>query len=198
MKRLLSNTVVILMLAELVLVLVSWLLSATMTEGVRSLLSSEGVRWYFGSFTAMFTSPWLVWLLLLAVASGSLWQSGLPQILQSGLSSVTYRERAALTAVLLLLLLYVVVLALLTLVPHAVLLSSTGALFPSAFSRALVPFVAIALLLASFTYGLMSGQFVTLSDAVWSLTYGIGKAAPLIVLYLLLMQFYESIMFVLS
>lgn len=197
MKRLFAYGVVTLVLAELVLVLASWLLSATMTDGVRSLLSSEGVRWYVGSITSMLASPWLISLLLLAVACGSLWQSGLPLLLRRRPTTVTYRERAALTAVVLLLLLYLVVLALLTVVPHAVLLSSTGALFPSAFSRALVPFIAFALLLASFTFGLMSGQFATLTDAVWSLTFGIAKAAPLIVLYTLFMQLYESLKFVL-
>ena len=196
-KRVFAWGVTALVLAELVLVLVSWLLSAAMTGGVRALLSSEGVRWLFGSFTSMLASPWLVWLLLLAVAFGSLWQSGLPQLLRRRATPVTYRERTALTAVVLLLLLDVVVLATLTLVPHAVLLSSTGALFPSAFSRALVPIVTFALLLASFTYGLMSGSFASLTDAVWSFTVGIRKAARLIVLYFLIKLFYESLRFVL-
>lgn len=196
-KRVFAWGVTALVLAELVLVLVSWLLSAAMTGGVRALLSSEGVRWLFGSFTSMLASPWLVWLLLLAVAIGSLWQSGLPQLLRRRATPVTYRERTALTAVVLLLLLDVVVLATLTLVPHAVLLSSTGALFPSAFSRALVPIVTFALLLASFTYGLMSGSFASLTDAVWSFTVGIRKAAPLFVLYFLIKLFYESLRFVL-
>ena len=196
-KRVFAWGVTALVLAELVLVLVSWLLSAAMTGGVRALLSSEGVRWLFGSFTSMLASPWLVWLLLLAVAIGSLWQSGLPQLLRRRATPVTYRERTALTAIVLLLLLDVVVLATLTLVPHAVLLSSTGALFPSAFSRALVPIVTFALLLASFTYGLMSGSFASLTDAVWSFTVGIRKAAPLIVLYFLIKLFYESLRFVL-
>ena len=35
-----------LFVAELLLVIVSWLLSATRLEGVRSLISSEGIRWF--------------------------------------------------------------------------------------------------------------------------------------------------------
>ena len=66
MKRLLAYLVLALALAEVVLVLASWLLSATMAGNVRSLLSSEGVRWFFGGFTTMLASPWLVWLVLLA------------------------------------------------------------------------------------------------------------------------------------
>ena len=77
MKRLVTYTAVGLLLAEVLLILVSWLLSATMTEGVRSLLSTEGIRWFFGQFTSMQASPWLVWLLLLSVAWGSVSGSGL-------------------------------------------------------------------------------------------------------------------------
>ena len=111
----------VLLLAELILILVSWLLSATMTEGVRSLLSGEGVRWFFGSFTDMVASPWLVWLLVVAMAGGCLWRSGLLHRSQSG-----YRERMAFRTALAFLVLYVGVILMLTIVPHAVLLSATG------------------------------------------------------------------------
>ena len=66
----------VLLIAEGMLVIVSWLLSATMMEGVRSLLSSEGIRWFFGSYTDMMASPLLVWLLLMLSALGCLQQSG--------------------------------------------------------------------------------------------------------------------------
>ena len=39
----------VLLCAEALLIILSWILSTTMTEGVRSLLSSEGIRWFFGS-----------------------------------------------------------------------------------------------------------------------------------------------------
>ena len=62
--RLLSWVALLLVVAELLLVLLSWLLSAMMTEGVRSMLSSEGIRWFFGSFSEVVQTPLLVWLLL--------------------------------------------------------------------------------------------------------------------------------------
>ena len=39
------------MVAECVLVILSWLLSAARLEGVRSMLSSEGIRWFIGNFS---------------------------------------------------------------------------------------------------------------------------------------------------
>ena len=67
-KRVLSYAVILLLIAQVLLVLVSWLLSASMTEGVHSLLSSEGIRWFVGQYVNMLASPLLVWLLLLSMA----------------------------------------------------------------------------------------------------------------------------------
>lgn len=200
LKRLYSYLVVGLAVAELLLVLLSWLLSATMTEGVRSMLSGEGVRWFFGSFVSVLSSQWLVWLLLLSMSGGCLWKSGLLDVFRSGVSqplrSFSYRQRVALRSAVVTGTLYVVVVMALTVVPHAVLLSATGQLFPSAFSRALVPIVAFGVSLVSAVYGLMSGRFGTLYDVVSSLSYGITKTAPLFVLYVVVIQFLTSLRFV--
>jgi aminobenzoyl-glutamate transport protein len=180
----------VLLLAELILILVSWLLSATMTEGVRSLLSSEGIRWFFGSFVGIMASPLLVWLLLSLIALGSLQKSGLLTMQQS------YREKVALRSALLLLILYVAVILLLTVTPNAFLLSITGSLFPSAFSRSLVPIIAFGIVLMSISFGVMSGRINSLSAVLETLSSGISKGAELFVLYILIMQFYESLWFV--
>ena len=200
MKKLYSYLIVGLAVAELLLVLFSWLLSATMTEGVRSMLSGEGVRWFFGSFVSVLSSQWLVWLLLLSMAYGCLWQSGLLSNFRSSvsrtLSSPSYRQRVALRSAAVVGTLYVIVVMALTAVPHAVLLSATGQLFPSAFSRALVPIIAFGVSLVSAVFGLMSGRFGTLYDVVSSLSYGISKTAPLFVLYVVVIQFLTSLQFV--
>ena len=180
----------VLLLAEVILIFVSWLLSATMTEGVRSLLSSEGIRWFFGSFVGIMASPLLVWLLLSLIAWGSLQKSGLLAMQQS------YREKVALRSALLLLILYVAVILLLTVTPNAFLLSITGSLFPSAFSRSLVPIIAFGIVLMSISFGVMSGRINSLSAVLETLSFGISKGAELFVLYILIMQFYESLWFV--
>lgn len=195
MKRLLAYLVLALALAEVVLVLASWLLSATMAGNVRSLLSSEGVRWLFGGFTTMLASPWLVWLVLLAMAGGCLWQSGIVSI-RLPLSSLHYRQRVALRTALILLVIYVAAILALTLVPHAVLLSATGRLFPSPFSRAFVPIVSFGVLLVSVAYGWASGSFRSIASIVSAMSTGIAAAAPLFILYVVFVQFYESLRFV--
>lgn len=179
----------LLVVAELVVVLLSWLLSAMMTDGVRPLLSGEGIRWYFSHFVDLLASPLLVWLLLLSMAGGSFAKCGV-------LSPQGYRDRLALRFVLILLTVYLLLVLFLTLAPHGVLLSATGRLFPSPFSRALVPIAAFGVLLSSVTFGLVSGRFRSAADVVASLSYGVATAAPLYVLYVLAVQLYHSLRYV--
>ena len=180
----------VLLCAEALLIILSWILSTTMTEGVRSLLSSEGIRWFFGSFTGIIASPLLVWLLLSLIAIGSVQKSGLTAWKRH------YRDRLALRVATVSLLIYLTLIALLTFLPHAILLSATGDLFPSAFSRSLVPIIAFGICVLSITYGVVSGRLKSLSSVIHSLSYGIEKGAVLLVLYILLIQFYESLRFV--
>lgn len=187
--------ILVLLMAELLLFILSWLFSATRMEGVRSLLSSEGIRWFFGSFTEMVASPLLVWLLLGLIAYGCLKRCGLLSVTQSQ-GSISYRQRVALRVSLVFLVIYVVMIALLTLTPHAILLSATGSLFPSAFSRSLIPILAFGICLVSLTYGLVSGHLSSLGDILGALSSGIADGAPVIILYLLFIQFYESLRFV--
>ena len=74
-KKLFARLILALGVAELVLVLLSWVLSVVTTMEVHSLLSSEGVRWFFGSFTDFLATQYLVWLLLIAMAGGCFWKS---------------------------------------------------------------------------------------------------------------------------
>lgn len=189
-KRLIALACVAFGVAELLLVILSWLLSATRLDGVRSLISSEGIRWFVGEFTYTLASPLLVWLLLVLVALGCLQRSGL---MSRGRG---YRDRVALRVSLSFIIIYVVIICLLTLMPHAILLSITGSLFPSAFSRALVPIICFGVGVLSISFGMVSGRLHTLTDILDALTFGLQQGAPLIILYIMFFQFYASLLFV--
>jgi aminobenzoyl-glutamate transport protein len=182
-------------IAETLLVILSWLLSAMRVEGVRSLLSSEGIRWFFSSFNDLIASPVLVWLLVLMCALGCLQKSRVTTIF-SGKKSINFRDRLALYVALAFLLIYVVIIILLTLMPHAILLSATGHLFPSAFSRSLVPIIAFGICIFSVAFGLMAGVMRNLSDILQALSFGIAKGAPLLVFYLFAVQLVGCLRFV--
>ena len=182
-------------IAETLLVILSWLLSAMRVEGIRSLLSSEGIRWFFSSFSDLVASPVLVCLLVLMCALGCLQKSRMTTIF-SGKKSINFRDRLALYVALAFLLIYVVIILLLTLMPHAILLSATGHLFPSAFSRSLVPIIAFGISIFSVAFGLMSGVMRNLSDILQALSFGIAKGAPLLVFYLFAVQLVGCLRFV--
>ena len=187
----LGMLMLILLIAEAVLILISWILSAMRVIGVRSLLSGEGVRWFFGNFTSMVASPWLACLVLMLVALGCLQKCGL-----FSRPHTSYRDRMALRLTIIFLVIYVGVILLLTAVPHAVLLSSTGNLFPSPFSRSIVPLLSFGIILISVSFGLVSGRFQTLSDVLDALSFGCRKGAPLFIFYILVIQLFKSLKFV--
>ena len=182
-------------IAETLLVILSWLLSALRVEGVRSLLSSEGIRWFFSSFNDLVASPVLVGLLLLLCALGCLQKSGVTFVFGRR-KAINFRDRLALYVAIAFLLIYVVIILLLTLMPHAILLSATGHLFPSAFSRSLVPIIAFGICIFSVSFGLMAGVMRNISDILQALSFGIAKGAPLIILYLFAVQLVGCLRFV--
>ena len=189
LRKVVNYLVLTLVVAQLLLILVSWFVTAAWPDvPMRSLLSSEGIRWLFGSFAQNLLTPLLAWLLLGSIAYGAVVSSGLTELHRP----FTYRQRSALRFVALEALLFVVVLLLLTLIPQAPLLSATGQLFPSAFSDGLVPFLCFAVTVMAITFGLTTGRLNTLSDVVRSLTVGFGKWATLWLLYVLGMEFYAS------
>ena len=192
MRRYLPHIAFLLFAAQLLLMLVSWLLAAAIpTSGVRSLLSSEGLRWLLGHFSDMLGTPVLLCLLLLLIAYGSLKGCGILQFKSS------YRQSRALIITLLLLVVYVGVIVLLGMIPHAVLLSATGSLWPSPFSAAIVPLFAFGITLLSTVYGYVAGRYCNMSDVYQSLINGIRSGAPLLLFYVLLGQLYYSLLFIL-
>jgi len=196
-KRFMAFTSLVLLLAELVLILLSWILFAIGEEEVRSLLSSEGIRWFVGGFTTMVSSPLLVWLIILLMAFGAFQKSGLISLTDASYQ-MTYRDKTALRVAIVFLLAYIAVILLLTVIPHAILLSATGALFPSPFSRSIVPLTAFGIALVSIIYGIMSGRLRDIKDILDALSFGISKGAPVFVLYILIIQFVRSMLFVFS
>lgn len=196
-SRITEYSVVALCLVQLVLVPLSWLLSvADVGFEVRSLISSEGIRWFFGRFASMLASPFLVCLLLLSMAYGCIKACGLPGLFVRRPLLLRYRERVALLFGGLSLLLLSCGYSMLVFVPHAVLRGVTGDLLPSPFSASVVPSVAFIIIVVGMVYGAVSGCFHRVSDVCHSLFSGVSFAAPLFLYYILLMQLYHSIVFV--
>ena len=181
-----------LFLTQLLLMLVSWLLSAAFPEsGIRSLLSSEGLRWFFGHFSHQLATPVLLCLLLVIMAYGVFRRCGALSY------QATFRERRALTMTLLLAVVALVLILLLMAIPHAVMLSAMGTLWPSPFSRALLPMLCFIVIALTAFYGIMAGYLNNLTDVYDALLYGIRQGAPLLLFYLLIAQLFLSVCYTL-
>ena len=188
MKSKLGWTVLVLVTAQLALILLSWLITAAFPElPIRSLLSSEGVRWFFGSFTANQLTPLLAWFITAAMAVGACVRS------RQGLH---YRERIGLRLALAEFMVYVVIMLLLTVVPHAILLSVTGELFPSAFSSSLIPSLSFVLIVMSLSYGVASGTVDSVARMHRVLVGGLEAGARIVPAYVIGVQLYMSLLYV--
>lgn len=199
-EKYLGRLFLCLVLAEVLLILVSWLINAAAPElPVHSLLGNEGIRWLFGHFISNMLKPLLVWLVLLCIAYGCLHDSGLWAHLRSWSlhsSPVSYRQRLAFQFVLTELIFFVIILLLLTCVPHAVLLSVTGYLFPGTFAQSIIPILIFIVVVCSLTYGAISGTMTGFSQACHALGSGFSTLALLFPFYILVIEFYESVRFV--
>lgn len=191
MKRLIPYIALALAAGELLLVLGSWILSAALPmSGIRSMLSGEGIRFFLGHFADLLATPVLVWVLLLAMTYGVVLRSGILSGRRSFRSS-----RARLTASLFAAA-YLAVVLLMTLVPHAVLLSASGTLWPSPFSASLVPLIAFGLAMVAAVYGIVAGTITSLADIYDSFVDGLRRAAALLPICLLLVLICESLYFI--
>ncbi len=190
---------IILFLLEVALILFSWIISVLAPSiPFSSILSPEGIRWFWGSFLANLLTPVLGWIILLSIAFGVFSSSGLHKALKSlnNIKSLQYSQRHALLGVLGLLIIILLIIVLLAFIPHAILLGVTGSLYPSAFASGFVPILAIIILLLGTSYGIVSGVFQSLLDVFSSFYNGLKASAPIIVVYLFAVQLYYSIVFV--
>ena len=180
--------------AQIVLVLVSWLITAAMPDSFpHSMLSAEGIRWFFGRFTENLASPWLVWLLLVSIAWGTLQACGILRY-----DRTVYRQRIALRLVWIELAVFLLIIILLTMVPHAILLNVMGGLLESSFSRSILPYGCFVVIILSLSYGVMSNQLESVEAMGEALSQGIRTTAPWFVVYILAVQFYSSVVYVMG
>lgn len=194
--KIFAISIFIFIVLQILVILGSWFVTVVFpTLPVRSILSSEGIRWFLGQYTSNLASPLLVWLVLAGMTYGALRSSGLSRAIMY-FSNISYRQRFALKVVVAELVFFAIVLFLMTFLPQAILLSVTGELFPSSFSRSLIPIVCFLLTLFSITYGLINTSFTSLTDIFNSLTSGITAISAWLVIYVFVIQLYYSILFV--
>ena len=211
MRNKLGYIVLVLLVSQLALILLSWLVTAAFPElPMRSVLSSEGIRWFFGSFVSNQLSPLLIYFIMAVMAVGACVRSRLYDALRETLSNtrsslttssnhqhkVHYREKVGLRITLVEFIVYVIIMVLLTAIPHAILLSVTGQLFPSSFSSSFIPSLSLIIIIMSLTYGVASGTIDSVAKMHKVLVGGLEVGSRLVPTYVVGIQLYMSIKYV--
>ena len=193
-KKVLAYLALTLGIAEVGVVLVSWLLTAAMPESFNhSLTSPEGIRWFTGHFVDHLTSAWLVWLVLISISIGVVRQSRVLHF-----DHTQYRQRTALRLMLFELVFFMGILLSLTLMPHAILLNAVGTLFPGSFTQSLIPYICFSVVVMSMSYGIMSESIKGICQVYDAMNQGIRLLSPCFLFYILVMQLYTSVLYVMG
>ena len=166
MKRFCAIFSIVLMGLQLLLILASWIVSAVFPSSpIHALIGSGGLRWFIGTFANNLASPLLVYVILCSITYSSMVKSGLISCVASAMAkkqSFSMQQKFAFRIMLIEFVLFVAGVIFISAMPHAILLSVTGALFPSSFSSGLVPMICFELFVLSMIYGIVGGEVNTL------------------------------------
>lgn len=185
-----------------ILLLISSLVLSSAGYEVNNILSSEGLRWSFLHIASNGLKEPLIYLLGFLITWGAYKRSGLNVALMRLLTGrwrrrpLPFRQRRALWFALSLTLLFLFLMALLVLSPQGVLVSVTGRIIPSPFSRGLVPACMVAVVLISLTYGVIGNTLRTFHEVMQSVYCGLGEYAGWILVYLLGAESYACLMYI--
>lgn len=198
MKRTCAIFAFILIVLQTILIFSSWIVSAAIPDSqIRPLIGAGGLRWFFSSFTEDMASPILVYIILITLTVNVFINSGMCELF-SLKGKMNMQKKFALNVVLVELCTFIVLIVLLTAIPHAVLLSVTGELYPSSFSKGLIPMLCFIVTILSTSYGLVSGSLRGVYDIWNSITTGINFLPAVCFVYILLFQFVSSLSYVLG
>ena len=198
MKRACVIFAFILIVLQTILIFGSWIVSAAIPDSqICPLIGAGGLRWFFSSFAQDMASPLLVYIILLTLTVNVFVNSGLIELFSQN-HKINMQKRFALNVVLVELCTFIVLIVLLTAIPHAVLLSVTGELFPSSFSSGLIPMLCLLVTIMSISYGLVSGSLRGFYDIWNSITTGSNYLPPVCFVYILLLQLVSSLSYVLG
>lgn len=188
-------TVLSLLVLQVLVVLLSWIISTAMPElAFNSLLSSKGIRWFWSSMLDNIGNDHLSSLLLLAISIGSLVWSGFPKKIIRP-SSCDFQERFAMKVFFAEIFLFGFLIAYVLLRPHSPFLAIDGSLVNGPVWSCIIPAFSLMLLICSESYAFFIGKLNSYKNAEKSLIFGLQYAAPLIVIWFQVKELFQTLLF---
>lgn len=200
-QRYFAYTLLFLLIAQPVVIVLSWMFNAFFPQvGIRSLITSWGMRWYFGHFVDNVRIPFMVWMILLSMAFGAYHDSGLHHVIVALMrrQPLTDKQPLALRVTTLVVFVLLALVFFLAMQPHALLHNVSGGLFPSSFSDFLIPLIALVIMVGSLCFAFVSGWLDSAEKFYQLHVTGIKHIAWLFPLYMLAAQLYASALWVLG
>ena len=177
--------------AIILLVLLSWFVNMW-GGGIRSLLSPDGIRWFFGSFVENIESaPWGL-LILILLTAGAVKESEIIDIFK-GNGSLKQKRALTITSVVLILL-YIPLICMT--IFGDILLSPFGEITNSPLIDGLAGFVLVTIIILSDIYGYISGAFSDFYEVLQGNSYFIRKKSLIFLNFILVAELYCSLIFV--
>lgn len=189
-----ARIAIVLLVIQLMLMLVSWLINAAAPHlPLRSLLSSEGVRWLFGNFTQNVLSPVLAYAIYVSAAYG-VFKSCLMKKRNNDGNNIP--KNSIWSKWHLLMIIPLGVLAVLTIPRHAILRGVDGTLCSSSFFRALIPIFATLVIIWAIISGASKGNIKNVYQAYRMMAQGCKELAWWLPVYVIAIELWESFRFV--
>ena len=194
-KKYCATLSLIAIICLVILMVASWVITSANTDlPMRSLLSSEGIRWFVGHAVDHLAQPLGVWLLLLSFTYGVVKASNILEVFHHK-SPLPYRKRFALRVTLFEICVFAIVVFLFTMTPHAILLGVTGTLTTGSFVHGLIPFALLGITIFAMTYGLVSGAIPDLPHVFYAMASGLNAFSHFFVLYVFAAELYFSVLY---
>lgn len=186
--KILAHTYIILLCASAIIIIGSWCISIAWPElGVVSMLSQESLRWLCRNISSILCDEILAWIILLSSSWGALRKSGLITSVRAlcNRQKLNFNERLGLQMALVVASILIILFLYLILSSNAPLLGLSGTILPSPAMAVLLPFVSLTISASSVVYGLFANTITSANALLHSLTYGIMRAACIIVVYIM-------------
>ncbi len=178
-------------------ILLSWVVGAVWPSlGIHSLLSGSGLRWLLSSLPNNLSDEYFIWFLLFCIFIGIFVYSELPKKIIL-FSKCDFRERFGIYLFFLIIATALLICLLLGVYPHSSLLGLTGHLFPGPYFGAVLLILGMSIFGGSVVFSLMARKVENWKDAEKACVFGLQSAAPVVVIYFLLKELVEMLIFVL-
>ena len=153
----------LIMLASILLVAFLSLIGGVYEWNVRSLVSSDGLRWSVSHIVSNIGMARLQYVVFALIGLGVFVESGLPAVVRGHRS---LKQRRAFMLTLLVVIVYVLLVLGMILFRGGPLLSAVGTVAHSSFLKGLPEMAVLLMIIAGNVYGYTSGRFVSLADTI--------------------------------